>query len=109
MGSDRLPAASRYLGIELDAGLVEKSRDNARRAGVAERVSFVQGDVLVTPFVLLALAVDSTSRLTRPLLRHGRVIELVGGGLVVLIGLAIMGLSIHDPDPTAISFPSRYT
>jgi precorrin-6B methylase 2 len=37
---------ARGLGIELDGDLVEKSRDNARRAGVAERVSFVRGDVL---------------------------------------------------------------
>jgi len=37
---------ARGLGIEIDAGLVEKSRANAVRAGVAERVSFVQGDVL---------------------------------------------------------------
>ena len=37
---------ARGLGIELYAALVEKSRENARRAGVAERVSFVQGDVL---------------------------------------------------------------
>jgi len=33
---------ARGLGIEIDAGLVEKSRANAVRAGVAERVSFVQ-------------------------------------------------------------------
>lgn len=38
---------ARGLGIELDAGLVEKSRRAARAAGVADRVSFVQGDVLV--------------------------------------------------------------
>jgi SAM-dependent methyltransferase len=37
---------SRGLGIELDAALVEKSRENARRAKVADRVRFVQGDVL---------------------------------------------------------------
>jgi len=37
---------ARGLGIEIDAGLVESSRENAVRAGVAERVSFVQGDVL---------------------------------------------------------------
>ncbi|HVM30461.1 MAG TPA: cytochrome c biogenesis CcdA family protein [Candidatus Limnocylindrales bacterium] len=42
------------------------------------------------PFILLALALDGTARLTRPLLRHGRTIELVGGAFVVLIGLAIM-------------------
>jgi precorrin-6B methylase 2 len=39
---------ARGLGIELDAGLVERSRENARRAGVADRVSFVQGDVLTS-------------------------------------------------------------
>jgi precorrin-6B methylase 2 len=37
---------ARGLGIELDRALVEKSRENARRANVADRVSFVQGDVL---------------------------------------------------------------
>lgn len=39
---------ARGLGIELDAALVEKSRQAARSAGVADKVSFVQGDVLVT-------------------------------------------------------------
>ena len=33
---------------------------------------------------------DSSARLTRPFLRHGRTIEIIGGGLVVLIGLAIV-------------------
>lgn len=37
---------ARGLGIELDGALVEKSRERARQAGVADRVSFVQGDVL---------------------------------------------------------------
>ena len=37
---------ARGLGIELDQRLVDKSRDNARAAGVADRVSFEQGDVL---------------------------------------------------------------
>lgn len=41
---------ARALGIELDSDLVEKSRENARTAGVGERVSFVQGDVLRTDF-----------------------------------------------------------
>ncbi|HEX9395390.1 MAG TPA: class I SAM-dependent methyltransferase [Burkholderiales bacterium] len=38
------------LGIELDARLVELSRANARKAGVAARVSFIQGDVLAADF-----------------------------------------------------------
>jgi protein-L-isoaspartate O-methyltransferase len=37
---------ARGLGIELDRALVEKSRDDARAAGVAERVAFVHGNVL---------------------------------------------------------------
>jgi SAM-dependent methyltransferase len=41
---------ARGLGIELDAGLVEASRENARRAAVSERVRFVQGDVLAADF-----------------------------------------------------------
>jgi protein-L-isoaspartate O-methyltransferase len=39
---------ARGLGIELDGALVEKSRASARSAGVADRVSFVRGDVLVS-------------------------------------------------------------
>jgi len=41
---------ARGLGIELDQRLVDKSRDNARAAGVADRVTFVQGDVLTADF-----------------------------------------------------------
>jgi|KBSMisStandDraft_5_1062788.scaffolds.fasta_scaffold38591_2 SAM-dependent methyltransferase len=39
---------ARGIGIELDTRLVEKSRENARLAEVADRVSFVEGDVLAT-------------------------------------------------------------
>jgi len=38
---------ARGFGIELDAALVQKSREHARAANVAERASFVQGDVLI--------------------------------------------------------------
>jgi methyltransferase family protein len=41
---------ARGLGIELDDKLVHVSRENARHAGVAERVQFVQGDVLLSDF-----------------------------------------------------------
>jgi len=41
---------ARGLGIELDAALVAASRENARKAGVADRVSIVQGDVLRADF-----------------------------------------------------------
>lgn len=42
------------------------------------------------PFLALAVAMDGSAKITRPFLRHGRTIELIGGGLVVLIGLAIV-------------------
>ena len=40
---------ARAVGVELDERLVALSRENARRAGVQERASFEQGDVLATP------------------------------------------------------------
>jgi SAM-dependent methyltransferase len=39
---------ARALGIEIDEGLVARSRENARLAGVAERATFVRGDVLLS-------------------------------------------------------------
>jgi len=42
------------------------------------------------PFILLALAIDNAARFTRPILKYGRQIEIVGGALVVIIGLAIL-------------------
>ena len=41
---------ARGVGIELDRALIDASRENARRAGVAERVRFIQGDVLTADF-----------------------------------------------------------
>jgi protein-L-isoaspartate O-methyltransferase len=41
---------ARGLGIELDAALVEKSREAARVARVSEKAAFVQGDVLTADF-----------------------------------------------------------
>lgn len=45
---------------------------------------------LGVPFILLALALDRAPAITRPLLRHGRKIEIIGGLLVVIIGFAVM-------------------
>ena len=42
------------------------------------------------PFVGLALALDRAPAIIRPLRRYSRVVEVVGGLLVVLIGLAII-------------------
>lgn len=42
------------------------------------------------PFLLLAVAADRAPAITRPLLKHGHTIEVIGGGLVVVMGLAIL-------------------
>jgi precorrin-6B methylase 2 len=39
---------ARAVGVEIDGTLVEVSRENARRAGVASRVEFEERDVLLT-------------------------------------------------------------
>jgi SAM-dependent methyltransferase len=75
---------ARGLGIELDQRLVDKSRDNARAAGVAERVSFVQGDVLtadiskasvVTVYLLPGLIGELQQRFTGELRPGTRIVS----------------------------------
>jgi cytochrome c-type biogenesis protein len=45
---------------------------------------------LGVPFLVLALAADRAPRVTRSLSRHGHTIEIIGGGLVVILGVAIL-------------------
>jgi SAM-dependent methyltransferase len=75
---------ARGLGIELDAALVEKARDKARAGGVAERVRFVQGDVLladisqatvVTAYLLPALMAKLQSRFIDELAPGTRIVS----------------------------------
>ena len=42
------------------------------------------------PFILLALAVDRAPAITRPLVKHGHAIEIIGGSLVIVMGVAIL-------------------
>jgi cytochrome c-type biogenesis protein len=42
------------------------------------------------PFILVALAVDRAPLVTRPLLRYSRYIEIAGGVLIVILGLALI-------------------
>lgn len=50
-GDGRIPitAAAKFgargVGIEIDASLVRLARENARRAGVSDRVTFIEGDL----------------------------------------------------------------
>ena len=42
------------------------------------------------PFLVIAAAYDRAPALVRPLVRHGRIVSLVGGLLVALIGVAML-------------------
>ena len=45
---------------------------------------------LAVPFLVLAMALDRAPAIIRPLVRHGRAMEIVGGALVMLIGVALL-------------------
>ena len=75
---------ARGVGIELDAALVEKSRNAARAAGVEDKVSFVHGDVLVadisratvvTVYLLPALMTKLQSRFIDELAPGTRIVS----------------------------------
>jgi cytochrome c-type biogenesis protein len=74
------PTLGAVLGLSLSAGAAPQV--------VALLLAYSLG--LGVPFVALALALDGAARFTRPLLRYGRQIEIIGGALVVIIGLAIL-------------------
>lgn len=42
------------------------------------------------PFILMALAFDRAPLLTRPLVRYGRQVQLAGGALIVILGVALI-------------------
>jgi cytochrome c-type biogenesis protein len=74
------PTLGAILGLSLNVGAAPQV--------IALLVAYSLG--LGLPFIVLALAVEGTNRLTRFFLRFGRQVEIVGGALVVLVGLAIM-------------------
>ena len=43
-------SARRAVGIEIDPNRIRQSRKNARKAGVTDRVKFIQGDLFTTDF-----------------------------------------------------------
>ena len=74
---------ARGVGIEIDPALVKASTDNAREAGVAERVLFRQGDVLtadvreatvVTMYLLTSLVAKLENRLFTELRPGARIV-----------------------------------
>jgi cytochrome c-type biogenesis protein len=42
------------------------------------------------PFIVVALAVDRAPLVTRPIVRYSRYIEIAGGLLIIVLGLALI-------------------
>ena len=83
-----IAAASKYgargVGVELDAKLVAQARENARKAGVSDRVRFVEGDLfktdlseatVVTLFLSPSVNLRLRSKLQRELKPGSRIVS----------------------------------
>jgi SAM-dependent methyltransferase len=75
---------ARGVGIELDPKLVEQARRNARQAGVADRVRFIEGDIfeediapatVVTLYLLSSINEKLRPRLLRDLRPGTRIVS----------------------------------
>jgi SAM-dependent methyltransferase len=82
-GDGRIPIAAarklgaRGVGVELDPALIKKSNENARKAGVSDRVRFIQGDLFQADLsdatvVMLYLSPTTNLRLAPKLQRDLR-------------------------------------
>jgi cytochrome c-type biogenesis protein len=76
------------IGIILGSILTLAAAGNATVQGAILLLAYTAG--LGIPFVLIAAAYDRAPRLIRPLLRHGQLVSVVGGALVVVIGVAML-------------------
>ncbi|OGO57519.1 MAG: hypothetical protein A2V85_13435 [Chloroflexi bacterium RBG_16_72_14] len=76
------------IGIVLGGILTMAASSGTALQGGVLLVAYTAG--LGVPFLLIALFYDRAPGLLRPLVRHGRLVSLVGGLLVVAIGLAMM-------------------
>ena len=89
-GDGRIPitAAKKYgargVGIEIDEQLVRLSQDNAMKAGVAERVTFMQGDLfqadisrasIVTLFLLPSINMQLIPKFRQQLRPGARIVS----------------------------------
>ncbi len=76
------------IGIILGGILTMAATTGTVLQGAILLIAYTLG--LGLPFIAIALAYDRSPALLRPLVRHGRVVSLVGGLLVVLIGVAMI-------------------
>ena len=76
------------IGVILGGILTMAASSGTTLQGAVLLVAYTAG--LGVPFLLIALFYDRAPGLMRPLVRHGRLVSLIGGLLVVAIGLAMM-------------------
>jgi cytochrome c-type biogenesis protein len=76
------------IGIILGAILTMAVSTGTVAQGTILLIAYTLG--LGVPFIAIALVYDRAPALTRPLVRHGRIVSLIGGLLVVAIGVAMV-------------------
>jgi cytochrome c-type biogenesis protein len=76
------------IGVILGGILTLAAAGDATVQGAVLLLAYTAG--LGVPFLLIAALYDRAPGLIRPLVRHGRVVSLVGGALVVAIGVAML-------------------
>ena len=76
------------IGVILGGILTMAASSGTTLQGAVLLVAYTAG--LGVPFLVIALFYDRAPGLMRPLVRHGRLVSLMGGLLVVAIGLAMM-------------------
>jgi cytochrome c-type biogenesis protein len=76
------------IGIILGAILTMAVSSGTVAQGTILLIAYTIG--LGVPFIAIALLYDRAPALTRPLVRHGRIVSLIGGLLVVAIGVAMV-------------------
>ena len=76
------------IGIILGGILTMAATTGTVLQGATLLIAYTLG--LGLPFIAIAMAYDRAPGLLRPLVRHGRVVSLIGGLLVVLIGVAMV-------------------
>ena len=76
------------IGVILGGILTLAATSDSVAQGGVLLVAYTAG--LGVPFLLIAAAYDRAPGLLRPLLRHGRLVSIIGGALVVAIGIAML-------------------
>src|SRR6185436_5221483 len=76
------------IGIILGGILTLAATEGSGLQGALLLVAYTAG--LGVPFLLIAALYDRAPALVRPLVRHGQLVSVIGGLLVVLIGVAML-------------------